>query len=66
LAQQLFDTFFTTKASGMGLGLTISRAIAMAHGGDLTVEAGDRALFKLSLPREDASHDNERLPDFPG
>jgi signal transduction histidine kinase len=49
---QLFEPFFTTKADGTGLGLAISRAIARAHGGELTyVRLGDVTRFSLSLPR---------------
>ncbi|MDB4965621.1 MAG: Flagellar sensor histidine kinase FleS [Myxococcales bacterium] len=49
---ELFEPFFTTKAEGTGLGLAISRAIARAHGGDVTyARAGDVTRFCLSLPR---------------
>jgi signal transduction histidine kinase len=49
---ELFEPFFTTKAEGSGLGLAISRAIARAHGGDLTyARTGAVTRFSLSLPR---------------
>ena len=50
---ELFEPFFTTKAEGTGLGLAISRAIARAHGGELTyARTGDVTCFALSLPRD--------------
>lgn len=49
---QLFDSFFTTKPKGVGLGLSICKTIAAAHGGALRYEqpgeGGSR--FTLSLP----------------
>jgi signal transduction histidine kinase len=55
-AGELFEPFFTTKSDGTGLGLAISRAIARAHGGDLTyARHGDVTRFELSLPAEKRS-----------
>ena len=51
----LFEPFQSTKASGLGLGLVISRAIAEAHGGTLWAEAGDHGAFRLVLPIEGVS-----------
>jgi len=51
---RLFEPFFTTKPSGTGLGLAMSKAIAQAHGGDISAESGaPGALFTLRLPRRE-------------
>lgn len=49
---RLFTPFVTTKTSGMGLGLSISRSIAEAHHGQLTVEAlaSGGTAFHIVLP----------------
>jgi two-component system, LuxR family, sensor kinase FixL len=51
-AKNLFKPFMTTKAGGMGIGLSLSRGIAEAHGGTLTYERGPAggAVFTLALP----------------
>jgi CheY-like chemotaxis protein len=53
LRERIFEPFFTTKAQrGTGLGLAVSRSIALRHEGDLTVEStlGAGTCFRMTLP----------------
>ena len=50
--ERIFDTFFTTKPEGMGMGLAISNTIIEAHRGRLWAESGSPfgAVFAFTLP----------------
>ena len=49
-AAHLFEPFASTKSSGLGLGLVLSRAIVEAHSGSLWAEVGGHGIFRLELP----------------
>lgn len=55
--ERIFDPTFTTKASGMGLGLPVSMSIVWEHGGRITVqsEEGRGSTFTVWLPVEDGN-----------
>lgn len=52
IAANLFQPFVTSKASGMGIGLSISKRIIEAHGGEIAARRNGNggATFRLSLP----------------
>jgi two-component system, LuxR family, sensor kinase FixL len=50
--EKLFQPFVTTKAGGLGVGLSLCRTIVQGHGGDLTAEDGEGGgtVFRFSVP----------------
>lgn len=56
--ERAFDEFFTTKATGSGLGLPFVKRVAEAHGGqvDLTSEQGKGTRVRMRLPVPAAAH----------
>jgi signal transduction histidine kinase len=64
LGEKIFDPFISTKVTGIGLGLSISRQIVEAHGGTITAQErlGGGAWFTVRLPGVGAE---TALPAYP-
>jgi two-component system nitrogen regulation sensor histidine kinase NtrY len=58
IQEKIFVPFYSTKADGSGIGLSLSRQIIRNHGGQITVEseAGRGTTFKISLPVAEITH----------
>jgi two-component system sensor kinase FixL len=56
MTKTIFEPFTTTKSLGLGMGLSISRAIIESHGGSLRLARGVRsgAMFIFDLPTDEA------------
>ncbi|MGC2403015.1 MAG: PAS domain S-box protein [Acidobacteriaceae bacterium] len=75
VAEKLFESFYTTKHDGMGIGLSVSRSIVEAHGGRLwgAVNDGPGSTFGFSIPcapssgeeRTVSAHSSERPEAIP-
>ncbi|WP_084080807.1 sensor histidine kinase [Edaphobacter aggregans] len=61
--ENIFDAFVTTKESGMGIGLAVSRSIVEAHGGRIWAENNPDggATFSIALPLSSLSHNPNGL-----
>jgi signal transduction histidine kinase len=51
---KVFESFFSTKTTGMGLGLSVANSLVRAHGGRIWVESdpGEGTVFRVELPLE--------------
>jgi signal transduction histidine kinase len=56
-SERVFEAFYTTKPSGMGMGLSICRSIIEAHGGRLWASANEPqgAMLQFRLPSWDGT-----------
>jgi signal transduction histidine kinase len=63
--EQLFEAFYTTKSSGMGIGLAICRSIIEAHGGRVWATPNNTrgAIFQFHLPGARLKNADARLAD---
>ena len=61
-AERVFDAFYTTKTSGLGMGLSICRSIVEAHQGQLwaTANTPRGAVFQFTLPLYSKSQESEQ------
>ncbi len=62
LVDRVFDSFFTTKNDGLGIGLSLSRRIVEAHGGRLWGQSDGctHTIFRFTLPAEGAQHEQHK------
>jgi len=53
-ADQIFNTFFTTKPNGTGMGLTVCQRIVQAHGGSISLKNREQGGCTVSvvIPRK--------------
>jgi signal transduction histidine kinase len=64
LVADVFLPFFTSKATGTGIGLSLSRQVAVAHGGTIVAGASPMggAMFRIVLPRSVSPQSSDEAP----
>jgi two-component system sensor kinase FixL len=65
LIERVFEPFYTTKARGIGMGLSIARSIVSAHGGTIWTEGrpGGGAVFRVHVPPHESTSEEASRPD---
>ncbi len=58
IRDRIFEPHFTTKGSGMGLGLTLVGSVISLHGGAVSLLDAPGAVFRITLPLTDADRDD--------
>jgi signal transduction histidine kinase len=66
--ERVFKSFYTTKSSGMGMGLSICQSIVDAHGGQLWADANEPrgAVFQFTLPSAETPRSRNRAAGAAG
>ncbi|MGB5257959.1 MAG: ATP-binding protein [Woeseiaceae bacterium] len=60
IGERVFEPFFTTRPQGTGLGLSVVKAVATAHGGDVSVASSEiGTCFTIQLPADSGDTDTE-------
>ncbi|MGM0499314.1 MAG: sensor histidine kinase [Bacillota bacterium] len=58
--EKIFNPFFSTKKTGNGIGLSISKEIIESHNGEILVDSDNSTIFTIKLPVYEDENENEK------